>query len=44
MWGGGNENVAIPGSDEGLFLVGRRCRSTIRAGRFTVPARGAVGA
>ncbi|MHB9036424.1 MAG: glycosyl hydrolase 2 galactose-binding domain-containing protein [Armatimonadota bacterium] len=26
MWGGGNENVAITGSDDGLFLVGRRCR------------------
>ncbi len=26
MWGGGNENVHIDGNDEGLFLVGRRCR------------------
>jgi hypothetical protein len=26
MWGGGNENVAIQGNDEGLTLVGRRCR------------------
>ena len=26
MWGGGNENVAPTGSDEELFLVGRRCR------------------
>lgn len=26
MWGGGNENVAVIGADEGLFLVGRRCR------------------
>ena len=26
MWGGGNENGAPTGSDEGLFLVGRRCR------------------
>ncbi len=26
MWGGGNENVGITGNDEGLFLVGRRCR------------------
>jgi hypothetical protein len=26
MWGGGNENVRIAGADEGLFLVGRRCR------------------
>jgi beta-mannosidase len=26
MWGGGNENPANPGADEGLFLVGRRCR------------------
>jgi len=26
MWGGGNENVAKIGADEGLFLVGRRCR------------------
>lgn len=26
MWGGGNENVEISGADEGLFLVGRRCR------------------
>ena len=26
MWGGGNENVHVPGADEGLFLVGRRCR------------------
>ncbi len=26
MWGGGNENVAPTGADEGLFLVGKRCR------------------
>jgi len=26
MWGGGNENLQISGNDEGLFLVGRRCR------------------
>ncbi|OWR30882.1 hypothetical protein CDO73_09860 [Saccharibacillus sp. O23] len=26
MWGGGNENGAHGGADEGLFLVGRRCR------------------
>jgi beta-mannosidase len=26
MWGGGNENEAPFGADEGLFLVGRRCR------------------
>ncbi|MBW2709904.1 MAG: hypothetical protein JRD04_11685, partial [Deltaproteobacteria bacterium] len=26
MWGGGNENTAILGNDEGLFLLGRRCR------------------
>jgi len=26
MWGGGNENTDIPGADEALFLVGRRCR------------------
>jgi hypothetical protein len=26
MWGGGNENVDISGNDEGLFLVGLRCR------------------
>jgi len=26
MWGGGNENVSKVGADEGLFLVGRRCR------------------
>lgn len=26
MWGGGNENVAVIDADEGLFLVGRRCR------------------
>lgn len=26
MWGGGNENVHIHGNDEGLLLVGRRCR------------------
>lgn len=26
MWGGGNENEAGFGADEGLFLVGRRCR------------------
>jgi beta-mannosidase len=26
MWGGGNENVKKSGNDEGLFLVGRRCR------------------
>nr|WP_145402309.1 sugar-binding domain-containing protein [Paenibacillus xylanexedens] len=26
MWGGGNENGAHGGADEGLFLVGKRCR------------------
>jgi hypothetical protein len=26
MWGGGNENAHVIGADEGLFLVGRRCR------------------
>jgi hypothetical protein len=26
MWGGGNENTTIPGCDEALTLVGRRCR------------------
>ncbi|WP_020617906.1 glycoside hydrolase family 2 protein [Paenibacillus daejeonensis] len=26
MWGGGNENGPHGGADEGLFLVGRRCR------------------
>lgn len=26
MWGGGNENGEPYGADEGLFLVGRRCR------------------
>lgn len=26
MWGGGNENVGITGNDDGLLLVGRRCR------------------
>ena len=26
MWGGGNENAAVIGADEGLFLAGRRCR------------------
>ncbi|MGB9623583.1 MAG: LamG-like jellyroll fold domain-containing protein [Phycisphaerae bacterium] len=26
MWGGGNENGFSAGADEGLFLVGRRCR------------------
>ncbi|MFP4974608.1 glycosyl hydrolase 2 galactose-binding domain-containing protein [Paenibacillus sp. CN-4] len=26
MWGGGNENGEHGGADEGLFLVGRRCR------------------
>lgn len=26
MWGGGNENGRHGGADEGLFLVGRRCR------------------
>jgi beta-galactosidase/beta-glucuronidase len=26
MWGGGNENGPHSGADEGLFLVGRRCR------------------
>jgi len=26
MWGGGNENGGHGGADEGLFLVGRRCR------------------
>jgi len=26
MWGGGNENGVHGGADEGLFLVGRRCR------------------
>lgn len=26
MWGGGNENVSPEGTDDGLFLVGRRCR------------------
>jgi len=26
MWGGGNENVPGENNDEGLFLVGRRCR------------------
>lgn len=26
MWEGGNENVSAEGGDEGLFLVGRRCR------------------
>jgi len=26
MWGGGNENQASAGSDEGLILAGKRCR------------------
>jgi beta-mannosidase len=26
MWGGGNENGFSQGNDEGLFLLGRRCR------------------
>lgn len=26
MWGGGNENGPHGGADEGLFLIGRRCR------------------
>ncbi|MGQ9651959.1 MAG: glycoside hydrolase family 2 TIM barrel-domain containing protein, partial [Phycisphaerae bacterium] len=26
MWGGGNENVTVEGTDDGLFLTGRRCR------------------
>ncbi len=26
MWGGGNENAPPEGTDDGLFLIGRRCR------------------
>ncbi len=34
MWGGGNENVAISGNDDGLLLVGRRCRQYDRTRPF----------
>lgn len=44
MWGGGNENVAISGNDEGLLLVGKRCRQydTTRPFHRTDPWGGSI--